>query len=355
MLNLFGRALLFWLSLFELLADRRGWRGLAWLGRGFPHGLLVALPVAALFGVRGGRGRLAASLALAAPVALLLQIAASSLRNRGLNPLLRLRPGQFDDRTVTDIRIPMREGYLPALHINPRSGATLAVCILHGSGDHKTAYTWWLVDVLLERGIAALLIDMDGHGENPRTQSFPEITEDAAIAVGWLRERHERVGLLGISLGGCVAARAVADGVAVDGLAVLEAPPVLGFTRSDVRHEALALARPSLLNIFSDCTLYQIVRIWSSTPIRARISTWDLIAALDLLGSLTRITVPTLLLYGANDAIVKPAQAEQVRRAAPAGATFVLVPGASHLTLILDPAVLRRIGDWFASDIQRKT
>jgi pimeloyl-ACP methyl ester carboxylesterase len=146
-----------------------------------------------------------------------------------------------------------------------------------------------------------------------------------------------------------VAARAAADGVAVDALAVLEAPPVLQFTAADVRREALALARPRLLAIFSDCTVYQIVQTWSSAPIRATINTWDLIAALDVCGSLSTISAPTLLLYGANDAIVKPAQAERVRRAAPAGALFQLVPGASHLTLILLPEVLEQIGDWFAA------
>jgi alpha-beta hydrolase superfamily lysophospholipase len=354
MLNLIGRTLLFWLSIFELLASWRGWWGLSWLGHRFPHRLLAPLPPAALLGARGSHRQIAGSLALAAPIALAFQIAASSLRNYALNPLLWLRPGRYDDRTIVGVGIPLREGYLPALHVIPRSGATMAICILHGSGDHKTAYTWWLVDALLAQGLAALLIDLDGHGENPRPQSFPAITEDVAAAVGWLRARHEQVGVLGISMGGCVAARAVADGVAVDALAVLEAPPILSYRRADVWREALALARPGLLDLFSDCTVYQIVHTWSTAPIRATISTWDLIAALDLPGSLARVTAPTLLLYGANDAIIKPTQAEQVRRAAPPGATFRLVPRTSHLTLILDPQVLREIGEWFADVVKRK-
>ena len=363
MLNVFVRALLFWLGLFELLAGWRGWRGLAWFGSLLTHRLLLPLPPAALLGMRASWGQSAASLALALPPALLLQVAASSLRNRALDPRLRLRPGRQEDRDIEELHIPMREGYLPALHLVPRSGAAAAVCVLHGSGDHKTAYTWWLADALLAQGLAVLLVDLDGHGENPRAQSYPEITEDVMVAAHWLRERYGRAGVLGISLGGCVAARAAADGAEVDALVVLEAPPILSFTKADMRREALALARPRLLDLFSDCTVEQIVRTWSSAPIRARISTWDLIAALDLLGSLPRIGAPTLLLYGANDAIVKPAQAEQVRRAAPAGAIFRLVPRASHLTLILDRELLREIGKWFArilcehaaSDEKRKT
>src|SRR5262249_45071053 len=156
------------------------WWGLSWLGRRFPH--LLLLPPVLWFGARAGRARAAASLALAGPAALMIQVAASSLGNRGLNPLLRLRPGSPGGSDVEAVPLPMLDGFLPALHLAPRAGATAAVCILHGSGDHKTAYTWWPADVLLARGIAVLLIDLDGHGENPRPQRFPAILDDVMTA-----------------------------------------------------------------------------------------------------------------------------------------------------------------------------
>jgi len=171
------------------------------------------------------------------------------------------------------------------------------------------------------------------------------------VAVGWLRERYTCVGLLGVSLGGCVAARAVADGVAVDALAVLEAPPLLHYTQADVYREAAGLARPYLLDIFNDCTAHALIKAWEYPPIRAAISTWDLIAALDVSGSLARINTPLLLIYGASDAIVKPAQAAQVWAALPAHATFHLVPGASHLTLILTPQALQIVGQWLETTL----
>jgi pimeloyl-ACP methyl ester carboxylesterase len=154
------------------------------------------------------------------------------------------------------------------------------------------------------------------------------------------------VGLLGVSLGGCVAARAVADGVAVDALVVLEAPPLLRYTQADVYREAIALARPQLLDIFNDCTAQALIKAWEYPPIRAVISTWDLIAELDVSGSLMQIDAPLLLVYGASDAIVKPDQAAQVWAALPEQAAFHLVPGASHLTMILTPRVLQIIGQW---------
>ena len=359
MFALFARALLFWLTLFELIAGWRRWWGLSWLGPKVPRGLRLVLPLAALVGRRASWCGWAASLALALPPALLIQIAAASLRNPLLNPLLRLRPGRYDQYTIDRLDIPMREGHLPALHVVPRGGASGVVCVLHGSGCDKTSYAWRLVDTLVERGLALLLIDMDGHGENPRAQSFPAITEDADVAVAWLREHYQRVGLLGFSLGGCVAARAVADGgiptnggVAVDALVVLEAPPLLRYTQADVYREAIALARPYLLDIFNDCTVQALIKAWEYPPIRAAISTWDLIAALDVSGSLAQIDTPLLVIYGASDAIVKPAQAAQVWAALPAKAAFHLVPGASHLTMILTPQALELLGGWLERTLE---
>ncbi|HEU5013856.1 MAG TPA: alpha/beta fold hydrolase [Roseiflexaceae bacterium] len=344
----FLRTLAFWLGMFESLAGARKWWGLSWLGRSVPSAFRWALPVLALPGMRARRGWLLVSLLLTLPVAVWIQIKASSRRNKMLNPLLRLHPGQYPMYTISRFDIPMLDGYLPALHVVPQGETQTAMCILHGSGCDKTSYIWRMIDMLMEQSIAVLLVDLDGHGENPRPQSFPEITEDVATAVGWLRERYERVGLLGISLGGCIAARAVADGVEVDRLALLEAPPLLHYTQRDVWREAAALVRPNLLDLFNDCTVEHMLGAWITTPIRARIGTHDLIAALDLLGSLSRIHVPLLLLYGGSDAIVKPRQAEQARRAAPPATTYALVRWASHLTLVLTPAALRLVGEWAA-------
>jgi pimeloyl-ACP methyl ester carboxylesterase len=337
----FRRAFLFWLGAFELLARWRGWRGLSWGG-----GWLSAPLLASLIGLpRGWRRSL--SLAAAAPLALLAQVAAASLRHRRIDPVRRLRPGAHADRVVRDLHIAMPEGYLPAIEVAPLGGATMAVCLVHGSGDHKVGYSWWMVDALLERGIATLLIDLDGHGENPRAQRFPEILEDVTAVLGWLRRKYPRVGVLGLSLGGCVAARAIADGAVADALALLEAPPRLEFSRADMWREGLALLAPRSLELFRDSTAYQLARAWSTAPIRAAISTWDLIDALDLPGSLPRIGVPLLAIYGRRDAIVKLAQAQAVRAMLPLGAEFELVAGASHLTLFLRRDVQARVAEWF--------
>src|SRR5262245_6680091 len=120
MLNILFRAAIFWISLFELLAGWRDWRGLSWSGG--QQRWLMPLPAAALAGWRASWARKVVSLLLTLPFALVLQVALGSLRNRRLDPMGRLLPGRHDDRDVELLRILMREGYLPALHLVPRLG-----------------------------------------------------------------------------------------------------------------------------------------------------------------------------------------------------------------------------------------
>jgi pimeloyl-ACP methyl ester carboxylesterase len=261
-------------------------------------------------------------------------------------------PGEYADHTVERFDIVLAEGYTPALLLTPRAGSGAAVCVLHGSGCHKTYFAWRLSETLLRRGLAVLLIDLDGHGDSPRTQRFPQALEPAFGAIAFLRERFERVGVLGISLGGCIAARAVAEGLAVDALALLEAPPLLEFGVRDQRAEARELVRPFMFSLFGEATpqtlaaaVVELVQAQRIPRIAAEISTGDLIAALDLLGSLPRITAPLLLVYGARDAIVKPVQAARAWAAAPQ-AQFVMTPEASHLTLILHQGTLDKVAEW---------
>jgi pimeloyl-ACP methyl ester carboxylesterase len=201
--------------------------------------------------------------------------------------------------------------------------------------------------------MAVLLVDLDGHGESPRIQRFPSMVENATVGVAWLRQYYARVGLVGISLGGCLAARAVADGLHVDGLALLEAPPYLHYTTAHMRQEALALSEPFLLDLFAEstayhlaATIYDLISVQSGPRIRCEIGTVDLIAALDLPTSLSRIATPLLMLYGGRDAIVRADQAEIARCNAPDHAQFQIVRGASHLSLILHPGALEHLGEW---------
>lgn len=354
MSSLFLRALLLALIIYEFLSDLRGWRGLSW---GHPA-LRPVLAIAALAlhpRHTSWRQRLLA-LALAAFPAFIVQALIAGVRRQALDPLATLQPGVHHDRTVARVHVPMPEAFMPALYVVPRSGAQAAVAVLHGSGCDKTYFAWRLTNALLQQGMAVLLVDLDGHGENPRLQRYPQMLECATEAARWLRARYARVGMLGISLGGCIAARAAADGMNIDALAIMEAPPLLTFDNRDRLAEARTLAQPYVIDLLGEASIlhlgravYRLARAQRKPSIRAAISTWDLIAACDLCGSLVRLTTPLLLVYGERDSIVKPVQAEEVWRAAPPGATMLLVPNAGHLTLILHPEALQRMAAWMAN------
>jgi pimeloyl-ACP methyl ester carboxylesterase len=271
------------------------------------------------------------------------------------DPRRRLLPGSYADRSITRLDIATAAGRVPGLHIVPAGGARAAVCYVHGSGSCKEGYTWGIAEALIARGLAVLLFDLDGHGESSQMQAFPDIVHSTAGVWAWLRERYAQVAAIGTSLGGCIAARAAAEGAALDALVLMEAPTRLHLTRRQVRTEALRLLTPAVLGLLRQGSPYSIVRTWTDTPpIRARIGTSDLVTALDVPGSLRRIAaeranLPLLLVYAERDALVPRVQAEEARRAMPAGAAFHLLRGASHLSLVVDPRMHLLVSTWLAA------
>ncbi|NNJ11974.1 alpha/beta fold hydrolase [Chloroflexales bacterium ZM16-3] len=339
-------ALALWLGLLDTLADRAELRGLSWGG----GALGPLLAIAAL----RGRPRPIALLAML-PLAIPLQAGLASLARSELNPKRQLQPGDQADRTVQYIDIPTKYGLVPALHIAPKGGARAAICVAHGSGCDKTFYAWRLADALMAQGLSALLIDLDGHGESPRPQAYPDIIESVAGPARWLSERYDKVGLLGMSLGGAVTARAVADGAPCDALALWEAPPRLRLNSKAYRRaqiaEALRVARPTLTHLFRDGTAYHIIMGWRTSGIRARIGTWDLFDALDLLGSLRRVGTsesrpPLLLIYGGRDAVLPKGADSEVRAATASWGEFHLLPRATHLSLPIEPETIAITAAW---------
>jgi dienelactone hydrolase len=351
MLKRFIGAFGLWLGVFEGLAAGTGHRGLSWGGA---PGAAAGLAVAAA--ARPGPVALLAAL----PPAAVAQVALAVLRRRGLNPKITLRPAAYADRTVERIDVPAAHGPVPALHIVPAGGAAAAVCVAHGSGCDKTFYIWRTVEALTARGMAVLLVDLDGHGESPRAQAFPEIVESVAGPARWLRERYRHVALLGMSLGGAVTARAVAEGAPCDALALWAVPPRLRLDARAYRRvqiaEGLRIARPTLLHLFRDGSPYHVVRAWQTSGIRARIGTWDLFDALDLLGSLARVgrrpdRPPLLLVYAGRDAVLHPGSDREVEAATAGWGRFHRVRGASHVSLPIEPETIELTAAWLAREL----
>lgn len=337
---------LWWLLLAALVSGLRGWRGLMVLPdrlRWLPAPLLAVLSLLLLPRLSSLRWP-AALAATALGLAAFLLLAVWRTRGQPWEPLLA--PGEHAGRRICAVEIPIAGGPLPGLLVEPLSGSQIGVLVLHGAGDHKAFYAWPRLYALADAGFAALAIDVDGHGANPRPLDFPTVLEDVTAGVAWLRQRYRQVAVIGISQGGCLAARAVAEGLSVDALVIMAAPISVAVTRAVIRREALILLHPAAWALLRDLGALPLLRLWRSGGIRGKISYVDLIRRLDLLGSLARIRCPLLLCYAAHDAVVPRGQALAIAAAAPPGATFMLVRGATHLSLPIDHRVLRRVSAW---------
>lgn len=341
-------AILLWcccsLLISEIVLSLARWHGLTILG---PRGLPVSVPllVACVVGLTqipwtpgatlgGGLLGIGAFLVLAI------------VRQRTRLPHIALAAGERDGRRIADVAIPIDGGPMPGLLVEPRDGATTGVLIVHGAGDHRMFYAWPRVQVLADAGFAVCAIDVDGHGDNPRVLAFPDVLDDVHAAVAWLRARYDRVAVIGISQGGCIAARAVADGLAVDALVIMEAPITINVTRAVIRREARVLAHPATWALHSDVGTIGLIQGWRTPAQRTRIGTVDLIERLDIVGSVARIRCPLLLCYARADAVVPVEQAHTIAQAMPPHARFMLVPRATHLSLSIDRRVIRRIAAW---------
>jgi alpha-beta hydrolase superfamily lysophospholipase len=203
-----------------------------------------------------------------------------------------------------------------------------------------------MVEALLGAGFAVCAIDLAGHGASRRVLDLRAALEDVRASVAWLRPRAAWIGIAGISLGGCVAARAVADGLAVDGLAILEAPASVAVTRRVVRNEWRTIARHGTWALHRYAGTLPLIRAWRTEPTRSRISTVDLIRDLNLLQSVGQVRCPVWLCYGAADLVATPDDARRIAAAAQARTVLRIIPRATHLSLPLDRRALQALCRW---------
>lgn len=334
--------LILWLLSAEITMHLLGWRGLTLSDSAWPASVgLVTISALVLW-----RPLPLSWLALLGGVlGLALFLGLAIWRRRSYGQTL-FAPGERVGRRISELAIPLEGGPLPAILVEPQAGSRRAVLVVHGAGDHKTHFTWPLLHGLTDAGLAACAIDVDGHGDNPRWLELPGVLDDVRVGVAWLRQRYDSVAVLGISQGGCISARAVAEGLAVDALVLLEAPISVAVTRAVIRREARIIAHPAAWALHREVGTFELARGWRTAPTRTRIGTVELIERLDIVGSVRQIHCPLLLCYGGSDAVVPRAQARAVSAAAPSHAVFMLVPYATHLSLSIDRRVIRQLSQW---------
>lgn len=114
---------------------------------------------------------------------------------------------------------------------SPSGGPAPAVLLLHAFSRDRRELAF-LADELAARGFATLALDLRGHGDSlrkgsvqlglsPSLQTSPlGFPRDVEAACAWLAQRAPRIGVVGFSVSGNLAALATASGWAEAGVAV---------------------------------------------------------------------------------------------------------------------------------------
>ncbi len=213
--------------------------------------------------------------------------------------------------------------HLPIRYWEPEESPRAVALALHGFNDYGGAFDS-LGRSLAEHGILTVAYDQRGFGATEARGIWPgeeRLINDARTMLGLLRERHPEtpVYIIGKSMGGGITLAALARDPLpeVDG-AVLVAPAVWA-RRTMPWYQRMALwvgAKVAPGRKVTGRSLgvtptdnMPMLREWSRDPLVIRETRIDAVYGLanlmdEALAASTRLRIPTLILYGANDEIV---------------------------------------------------
>lgn len=238
--------------------------------------------------------------------------------------------------TVTSLT--SRDGARLALYDWPASADTPArakVLIVHGLGEHAQRYDK-LAKKLNDWGFAVRSYDQFGHGQSSgargglerHTQLLDHLGEVIAATRAALNA-GQRLVLLGHSMGGLVAARAVLGGLAPDALVL--SSPALYLGLNPVQKLLLAVLPRVLPNLAVSNSLDTnylshdpaVVAAYRADPlvhdrICGRLARFMAVEANVTLAAAPHWKTPTLLLYAGQDKLVNPEGSRRFAQNAPA-------------------------------------
>ncbi|TMC73760.1 MAG: alpha/beta fold hydrolase [Chloroflexi bacterium] len=232
------------------------------------------------------------------------------------------------------IEAPFEGAVIPGILRAPRGVSRPPLVILVPGLDSVKEELYAMENDFLRRGLATLTVDGPGQGENaPR---FP-IRPDWSTVITPLLDHisaHERaldvdrIGLMGISMGGMYGPRAAAKEKRLRAIVALAGP----YDLSECWPALNALTKGGY-------TFY--------THSRDEAEAFERSKALTLRGVLNDVECPLLVIHGGKDRLFPPEQAERIVSEAP-NATLLLYPEGNHVCNNIPYKYRPAMADWMA-------
>jgi len=192
------------------------------------------------------------------------------------------------------------------------------------------------------------VVDLRGHGKSPADADFTidDMADDVAATLSHLG--HDRVSVVGMSMGGCVAqAMAIRHPERVDALGLIDttvwygptAPAAWADRANRAKVEGMrALSEFQLTRWFSDdfrtsnpdlCA--ELLNIFAANDLASYVASCQALGAVDLREGVQSIDVPTTVIVGELDQATPPSHAEDLH-ARIRGSTLRVIADSKHLT-----------------------
>jgi pimeloyl-ACP methyl ester carboxylesterase len=262
---------------------------------------------------------------------------------------------------------PAAGGEVEAWRLSPREPRARVVAA-HGAGNDALYPQLALFQALVARGVEVFAFDVDGHGAGSTTVFSPDTVPSAITAAVAQAERGRAalpLHLIGHSFGGSLVLHALAEGAvphAASGVAI-SAPTTVSLGARTAVGELRGFLRLATLSQRRHYGLWGLVPAVGplkrrAYPIRGAAqpgapfayvaAIQALLARLDLDRAGAKIRVPVLLIYGADDRLVPPAQGRHLAQLIPSS-ELLEIPGATHWSTGWAAPAISRAAAWIES------
>ena len=236
-----------------------------------------------------------------------------------------------------------------------------------------------VADTLSRRGIAVLRLDDRGVGAtggDPTTSTTADFADDIRAAVAYLRTRRDidpaRIALIGHSEGGIIGPMVAAGDAQLRALVIMAGPASKGIDISKAQNRAIIDRNSSYTAAKKDSVYAEVVaQLEATVPTNPWIKFFW---AYDPAPTARKVKTPTVILQGATDHQVPPAEGERLATFMKEGGNkdvmLRLLPNVNHLFLDdadgdfqhydklksnqVGPAVLGPLADWLVLKLAAK-